>query len=197
MARQESSSADSAGTVSRLISLAREGDPDAAGELFPLVYQQLRNLARQRMAQERAGHTLQPTALVHEVYLKLLGGNKVPFTNQKQFFFAAAEAMRQILIDHARARGGLKRGGDRKRVPLSVVDLAAEEQIPQILALDEAILRLEKVSPDVAAVVRLRFYAGLSVEETAQALGISPRTVKREWTYARAKLFRELADNDR
>jgi RNA polymerase sigma factor (TIGR02999 family) len=189
-------SADNVGTVSRLISRAREGDSDAAGRLFPLVYQQLRNLARQRMANERPGHTLQATALVHEVYLKLLGG-EAPWANQKQFFFAAAEAMRQILIDHARARAGQKRGGGRKRVPLSGLDLASDEQIPQILALDEAISRLEKISPDVAAVVRLRFYAGLSVEETAEALGISPRTVKREWTYARARLFRELDDGHR
>jgi len=168
-------SADSVGTVSRLFSCAREGDSHAAAELFPLIYAELRSLARQRMANERAGHTLQATALVHEVYLKLLGDRRNPWASRKQFFFAAAEAMRQILIDHARARGGLKRGGGRNRVPLSVVDLAADEQIPEILALDEAISRLEKVSPDVAAVVRLRFYAGLSVEETAEALGISPR----------------------
>jgi RNA polymerase sigma factor (TIGR02999 family) len=189
-------SADSVGTVSRLLSGARQGDFRAAAELLPLVYAELRKLARQRMAQERVGHTLQATALVHEAYLKLFGGNKEAWANQKQFFFAAAEAMRQILIDHARARAGLKRGGGKKRVPLSVVDLAGDEQIPEILALDEAISRLEKVSPDVAAVVRLRFYAGLSVEETAEALGISPRTVKREWTYARARLFRELGYSD-
>ena len=189
---------DSVGTVSRLLSGARDGDSRAAAELFPLVYAELRNLARQRMASERPGHTLQATALVHEAYLKLLGGDKAAWASRKQFFFAAAEAMRQILIDYARARGGLKRGGGKKRLPLNVVDLAADdEQIPQILALDEAISRLEKVSPDVAAVVRLRFYAGLSVEETAEALGISPRTVKREWTYARATLSRELSDGDR
>ena len=199
MASQEPfNSTECAGTVSRLFSCAREGDRDAASRLFPLVYAQLRDLARQRMTGERAGHTLQATALVHEVYLKLIGPERAaPWADRRQFFFAAAEAMRQILIDHARARAGLKRGGGRKRVPLGVLDLATdEEQIPEILALDEAVSRLEKASPDVAAVVRLRFYAGLSVEETAEALGVSPRTVKREWTYARAQLFRALGYED-
>jgi RNA polymerase sigma factor (TIGR02999 family) len=183
-----------AGSITRLLCGARDGDGRAAAELFPLVYAELRTLARGRMGDERAGHTLQATALVHEVYLKLMGPERAaPWSDRRQFFFAAAEAMRQILIDHARARAGLKRGGGRKRVPLGVLDLATdEEQIPEILALDEAVSRLEQVSPDVAAVVRLRFYAGLSVEETAEALGVSPRTVKREWTYARARLFREL-----
>ena len=188
--------------LTRLLAVARDGDGDgraaaAAAELFRLVYAELRSLARRRMAEERAGHTLQATALVHEAYLKLMGGDDAPWQDRRQFFFAAAEAMRQILIDHARARSGLKRGGGRKRVPLSVVDLAADDQIPEILALDEAVSRLEKESPDVAAVVRLRFYAGLSVGETAEALGISPRTVKREWTYARARLFRELGSDGR
>jgi RNA polymerase sigma factor (TIGR02999 family) len=168
----------------------------SASKLFPLVYEQLRNLARQRMADERDGHTLQATALVHEAYLRLAGRGPANWSSRTQFFFAAAEAMRRILIDHARARGQLKRGGGNARMPLNVLDLAADEQIPQILALDEAILRLEQSSPTVAAVVRLRFYAGLSVEETAEALGISARTVKREWTYARATLHRELGEQD-
>jgi len=186
------------GALTRLLAGAREGDPDAAGRLFPKVYDELRRLARRHMADERAGHTLQPTALVHEVYLKLIGPERAaPWEGRRQFFFAAAEAMRRILVDHARARSGLKRGGGRRRVPLSVLDLASGEQSEEILALDEAVCRLEKQSPDVAAVVRLRFYAGLSVEETAEALGVSPRTVKREWTYARARLFRELGDGGR
>lgn len=175
---------------------AISGSDKNAGELFPLVYDQLRDLARRRMNDEKADHTLQATALVHEAYLRLAGSGQACWSNRTQFFFAAAEAMRRILIDHARARGQLKRGGGRQRLPMNVLDLAAEPQIPQILALDEAISRLEEMSPTVAAVVRLRFYGGLSVEETAEALGISPRTVKREWTYARARLSRELGECD-
>ena len=168
----------------------------SAAELFPLVYGQLKQLARQRMTDERAGHTLQATALVHEVYMRLAGGSGAAvWSGRPQFFFAAAEAMRRILIDHARARGGLKRVGSRRQLPLnSVLDLAANEQFPQILALDEALLRLQKVSESAAAVVRLRFYTGLDIDEAAAVMGVSPRTVKREWTYARAWLARELKD---
>lgn len=164
----------------------------AASALLPLVYDELKQLARQKMADERPDHTLQPTALVHEAYLRLTGNSNILWSSQRQFFFAAAEAMRRILIDHARSRGQVKRGRGRKRLPLNVLEIASDEQMPEILALDEALSRLEKVSPDVAAVVRLRFYGGLTIEETADTLGISPRTVKREWTYARARLFREL-----
>ena len=181
-----------AGAVTRLLNV-QVGDA-AAGKLFPLVYEQLKHLARQRMAEERAGHTLQATALVHEAYVRLADG--AVWSGRSQFFFAAAEAMRRILIDHARARGNLKRGGGRRRLPLnSVLDLAADEQFPEILALDDAVLRLEKVSDSAAAVVRLRFYAGLSIEEAAEAMGVSPRTMKREWTYARAWLARELRED--
>ena len=175
------------------------GGDGSASELFPLVYEQLKQIARRRMDGERTAHTLQATALVHEVYMRLLGAegrNGAAWSDRSQFFFAAAEAMRRILIEHARARGNLKRGGGRRRLPLnSVVDLAADDQFPEILALDDAVLRLEKVSESAAAVVRLRFYTGLSIEEAAEAMGVSPRTVKREWTYARAWLARELGDN--
>jgi len=173
---------------------------DAAARLFPLVYERLRELARRRMADERAGHTLEATALVHEVYLRLVpgagaGDDAIPWRDRAHFFFAAADAMRRILIEHARSRDAKKRGGGRTRVPLTnVLDLAAaaEDQFPEILSLDDAVSRLEKMSPSVAAVVRLRFYAGLSEDETAQAMGVSTRTVQREWTYARAWLSREL-----
>jgi RNA polymerase sigma factor (TIGR02999 family) len=150
------------------------------------------------MSAERPDHTLQATALVHEAYARLVGrdgGREVAWAGRAHFFHAAAEAMRRILIDHARARAGAARGGGRRRVPLDVADvadLAARDDPEAILALDEAVAGLEKQDPDAAAVVRLRFYAGLSVEETAQALGTSPRTVKRDWAFARAYLLRVL-----
>ena len=181
--------------VTRLLNEAQRGRAEAAKALLPLVYSRLRQLAEQRMAGERAGHTLQATALVHEAYVRLVGAEPVPWAGRSHFYFAAAEAMRRILIDHARARAGPRRGGKRRRVAFSsVLDLAqaADEDLSQILILDEAISRLEKVSDSAAAVVRLRFFAGLSVEETAAALNVSAPTVKRNWTYARAWLSREL-----
>lgn len=178
--------------VTRLLGEAAGGDANAARELLPLVYEQLRSLARNRMRGERAGHSLQATALVHEAYLKLVGNRDIQWSGRGQFFGAAAEEMRRILIDHARARGGLKRGGERRRVPLSVLDLAAHHESEEIMALDDAVSRLQEISASMGAVVRLRFYAGLNVEETAEALGVSTRTVEREWAGARAWLFREL-----
>jgi len=146
------------------------------------------------MTNERSDHTLQATALVHDAYIRLVGGGDIQWANRAHFFAAAAEAMRRILIDHARAVHGPRRGGNLRKLPLDLVDLAAVADPEQILALDEAISRLEKQDPEAARVVRLRFYAGLSVEETAQAMGIAPRTVKREWAYARAFLFRVLEE---
>ena len=162
-------------------------------DLLAAVYDQLRAIAQQRMAEENAGHTLQATALVHEVFLRIGNDRKLPFQNRAHFFATAAEAMRRIVIDHARAKGAAKRGGTAKRAPLSVVDLAADSDPDQILMLDEALVRLEKAEPDAAAVVRLRFFAGLSGDETAEALGVSPSHVDRVWSYARAWLLREMA----
>jgi RNA polymerase sigma factor (TIGR02999 family) len=164
-----------------------------ASELLPAVYEELRAMARRRMAREGAGHTLQTTALVHEAYLKLAPDRR--FADRGHFFRAAAIAMQRILIEHARGKGRTKRAPQGKRVPINnVLDLAASPDSEQIVALDEAIGRLEQESPQTAAVVRQRFYCGLSIDETAEALNLSPRTVDREWTYARAWLYRCLAD---
>ena len=168
-----------------------ESGEGVSPELVGAVYDQLRAIAQQRMNAENAGHTLQATALVHEAFVRLGEGRRVPFKNRAHFFAAAAEAMRRILIDHARAKGAAKRrppGGEL----LSVVDLAEQPDPDQILALDHALGRLEVAEPEVAAVVRLRFFAGLSGDETAEALGISPRQVDRLWAYARAWLSREV-----
>jgi len=178
--------------IPRLTESAGGEVPRASEELFPLVYEQLKQIARQRMAMERKDHTLGATALVHEAYLRIVGDGDVEWPSRLHFFRAAAEAMRRILIEHARARRGLKRGGGRQRVPLNALDLADERQQDQILSLDDAISRLEQISASAAEVVRLRFYAGLSVAETAQAMGVSQRTVERDWSCARAWLYREL-----
>src|SRR4051812_6477252 len=171
------------------------GDARAAGELLPLVYEELRKLARSRMAAERSSHTLQATALVHEAYLRLMGNVDAGWENRAHFFAAAAEAMRRILIEHARSTGRVKRGGGAKRpLPRDVLQMASEADASEIMALEEAICRLEKEDPEAGKVLRLRFYAGLSIDETAEVMGISARTVKRDWTFARAYLARTLGD---
>ena len=174
--------------------------PPAAGDdgqLLAQVYDQLRAIARARLARERVGHSLQATELVHEAFLKLQKHPSLIQADRARFFHAAAEAMRQILIDHARSKGRIKRGGGMKRTMSDVADVAelAEEQDPdQILALDEAIRRLESEEPQAAQVLKLRFFTGLSVAETAELMSLSERTVKREWQYARAWMFRALGD---
>lgn len=184
---------DNAGDITELLGQVSGGDKAAADQLLPRVYAQLRAVAQQRMAGERKDHTLQATALVHEAYLKLVGTRKIPWANQAHFYAAAAEAMRRILLDHAKSKGRKKRGGERNRVPLGVIDLADVGNSEEIVALDEAIYRLEQQEPEAAKVVRLRFYAGLSVDDAAAALELSPRTVDRRWQLARAWLFRELS----
>ena len=203
-----------AGEITQVLRDAGQGDAQAADALLPLVYAQLREVAMRRMAEERPGHTLQPTALVHEAYMRLVGEHRVRWSGRGHFLNAAAEAMRCILIDHARGKHSLKRGGpgrspagsppgapaggaegtgpERRRVPLNLLELVEHHDPSEILDLDEAVCRLEEESPDVAAVVRLRFYAGLSIEETARALGVGAQSVKRDWAYARAWLFRQL-----
>lgn len=181
--------------ATRLMRDASEGDQQASQDLFPVVYLQLRAIAAQRMRLERPDHTLQPTALVHEAFLKLVGPRTTPWAGEAHFFAAAAEAMRQILIDHAKSKDRQKRGGKRVREALNLADVASLENSEEILALDEAVCRLEKDEPEVGQVVRLRFFAGLSMDQIAELLHIAPRTVDRRWQFARAWLFRELSDD--
>ncbi|HEX3356369.1 MAG TPA: ECF-type sigma factor [Tepidisphaeraceae bacterium] len=180
--------------ATRLLNAISHGERNAASQLLPQVYDELRKLALHRMGGERRDHTLQATALVHEAYLRLVGNEEVAWANRAHFFHAAAEAMRRILIEHARAKAGPQRGGGRKKLPLDVVDLAEEADPTQILALDEAISRLEQQDADAARVLRLRFFAGLTIEEVAKAVDASPRTVKRDWAFARAFLIRALGE---
>jgi RNA polymerase sigma factor (TIGR02999 family) len=173
------------------------GDSSAAAALLPIVYAQLRAAAARAMAAERRDHTLQPTALVHEAYVKLLGPREIPWQSRAHFYTAAAEAMRQILIDHARGRGRRKRGGGQAArtldEALTFAEPASEDDV-DFVALDGAIHRLEHQDPRAAQVVRLKFYAGLTIEQIASALGLSERTVKDDWAFARAWLERELRE---
>lgn len=179
--------------TSQLVDRAAKGDQASAGELMELIYTQLRAAAQQAIASERPDHTLQATALVHEVYMRLAGPRELPWQNRAHFYAAAAQAMRRVLIDHARAKGA--RGGVHRK-PTEFPDAPAliSGDPEEILAVDAAVVRLENEDPDAAAVVRLRFYAGLSVDQTAEALGISPRTCARLWSYARAVLYRSLGE---
>ncbi len=178
--------------VTLLLEKASAGDARAAHELLPLVYDQLRKAAQKQMAAERPDHTLQATALVHEAYIRLVGPGEMSWENRAHFYVAAAEAMRRVLIDHARRKTRVKRGGVRRQVPLSAVDLAQDPDLDEIMSVDDAIRRLEERDERMARIVRLRFFAGLGVGETAAVLGLSDRTVRREWTLARAWLHREL-----
>jgi RNA polymerase sigma factor (TIGR02999 family) len=181
--------------ATRLMRDAADGNQQASDDLFPVVYLQLRAIAAQRMQLERPNHTLQPTALVHEAFLKLVGPRTTPWAGEAHFFAAAAEAMRQILIDHAKSKDRQKRGGKRVREALNLADVAALENSEEILALNDAVCRLEKDEPEVGQIVRLRFFAGLSMDQIAELLQIAPRTVDRRWQFARAWLFREMSED--
>ena len=182
--------------VTRLLRVAAEG-ADVAGELFPLVYDELRAIAGRRMASERAQHTLQATALVHEAYLRLVHDEEMDWNGRRHFFGAAAQAMRRVLGDHARKAKAEKRGGDRAKMSITAAEMLAEgDDAETLLALDEALDRLEAEDPRAAEVARLRFFAGLSVEEVTHALEVSERTVLREWAYARARLFELLGGEE-
>jgi RNA polymerase sigma factor (TIGR02999 family) len=180
--------------VTRLLGAIQEGDRKAAEDLLPVVYEELRRLAARKMAQEAPGQTLQPTALVHEAWLRLVGGENQGFENRAHFFAAAAEAMRRILIDKARRKQALKRGADWERIDLDQVDLAAHADDDALLAVNDALERLAAETPQSAELVKLRFFVGLTNAEAAQALGISERSAKRQWTYARAWLYRAIRD---
>jgi RNA polymerase sigma factor (TIGR02999 family) len=181
------------GGVTQILNAIEEGDPRAAEQLLPLVYDELRKLAAQKMAQEAVGQTLQATALVHEAYIRLIGGADQPgWDNRGHFFAAAAEAMRRILIDNARRKGRVKRGDARKRVDLDDADLVSVAAPDELLLIDEAIARLALEDDRAAQLVRLRYFAGLSVEDAAEMSGLSRSTAYEHWSYARAWLHSEL-----
>jgi RNA polymerase sigma factor (TIGR02999 family) len=179
--------------ITPILNAIEQGDPHAAEQLLPLVYDELRKLAAQKLAQEQPGQTLEATALVHEAYLRLIGGDVVrPWDSRRHFFAAAAEAMRRILVENARRKRSAKHGGKRIRVDLDDALLVANDPSPTLLEVDELLDQLAQADPKAAELVKLRFFAGLTGEQTAQALGISPRSADMLWSYARAWLFERL-----
>ncbi|HOX60286.1 MAG TPA: sigma-70 family RNA polymerase sigma factor [Verrucomicrobiota bacterium] len=178
--------------ITQVLEAARQGDPQAATQLLPLVYTELRKLAAAKMARELPGQTLQPTALVHEAWLRVSGPAHTNYKNRAHFFGAAAEAMRRILIDNARRKHALRHGGGQARVDLEDADIAAPASDDQLLAVHEALDKLAAEDPAKAELVKLRFFVGLSVEEAAEMLGVSVPTVKRHWAYAKAWLYRQM-----
>lgn len=183
--------------VTRILRSVEDGDPQAAGQLLPVVYDELRRLATHRMAQESPGQTLTATALVHDVYLRLIEpGNRKEWVGQRQFFAAAAEAMRRILIEKARQKKSSKRGGGRKKIDVDDVTLGVDTPASDVLALDEALCDLEKHDAQAAALVKLRFFGGMGHQEAAQSLGIGRRAADRLWVVARAWLYSRLTDAD-
>jgi RNA polymerase sigma factor (TIGR02999 family) len=183
--------------VTRILIAIEQGDPHAIEQLLPLVYDELRQLAAEKMARESPGHTLQPTALVHEAFLKLVGpAPSAAWNGRTHFYAAAAEAMRRILIDHARRKQRARHGGGRKRLDFPEAELVAEAPSHDLLALDEALTRFAAADPQKAELVRLRYFAGLTLEGAADLLGISRATAARHWAYARAWLFDAIAGSD-
>jgi RNA polymerase sigma factor (TIGR02999 family) len=179
--------------ITRILEAAQQGDPTVADQLLPLVYDELRRLAANRMANEAAGHTLQPTALVHEAWLRLTGADaNAQFANRAHFFAAAAEAMRRILIERARRKGAEKRGGDWQRVDLDKVEIATDADDDTLLLVNEALEKLSGEDAKAAEIAKLRFFGGLTLEEAAQVLGVTSRTADRYWAFARVWLFDEM-----
>jgi RNA polymerase sigma factor (TIGR02999 family) len=181
-----------ANDVTAILGAAQAGDQEAAAQLLPLVYDELRKLARARMAQLPPGQTMQPTALVHEAYLRLLGKKDLHLESRRHFFFVAARAMRDILVEQARSKAGPKRGGDRQRIELPEDSVAVEPPGEDVLALHEALAELEKEDPLKAQIVHLRYFAGMTIAETAQVLGLSERTLHRHWRFIKAWLKTRL-----
>jgi RNA polymerase sigma factor (TIGR02999 family) len=180
--------------VTRILNAIERGDAKATDELLPLVYEELRLLAAQKLSQERPGQTLQATALVHEAYLRLVGDEPHSWNSRGHFFAAAAEAMRRILVERARRRRSERHGGDRERIPLEAGDIEVAMPSDQIVALSDALDALEQEDPEVAQLVKLRYFVGLTLDQAAQLLQISSRTAYRHWAYAKARLHEELAD---
>ena len=178
--------------VTQVLAAICQGDPKAADELLPLVYEELRRLAAARMAQEAAGHTLQPTALVHEAWLRLAGDQSQKWENRAHFFAAAAEAMRRILVEKARRKRAVRHGGAQQRVDLEGIDLACPTPDDQLLAVDEALDKLASLHPRQAELVKLRYFMGMTLQEAAEVLGISRETAKDDSAHARAWLFHEI-----
>jgi RNA polymerase sigma factor (TIGR02999 family) len=175
--------------VTRALSAVKQGDPHAAEQLMPLVYQELRSLAAQRLAQEQPGQTLQATALVHEAYLRLVDGGKAAHWNSRAHFFgAAAEAMRRVLVDQARRKQADKRGGKGRRVPLEAADVGFTSPADELLDIDEALTCLAAEGPQAARLIQLRYFAGLSIEDAAEMVGVSRSTAYEHWSYARVRL---------
>ena len=183
--------------VTFILSQIKQGDPQAAARLLTLVYDELHKLAEQRMVHENSGHTLQPTALVHEAYIRLVDVQQVQhWNNRGHFFAAAAEAMRRILVESARKKRALIRGGDREKIDLNLVEPAAPRVSDDILALNDALEKFEKLDPVRAELVKLRYFAGLTMEQSAESLSISLATAHRYWNYARAWLHQEIAGKE-
>ena len=182
--------------VTQLLVAWSQGDQAALERLMPLVYEELRRVARRYMRRERAGHTLQTTAVVNEAYLRLIDASQVQWQNRAHFFAVSAQLMRRILVDYARAHNYIKRGGEAHHVPLEEAAVFSAERAPDIVALDDALKSLAVMDQRKSRVVELRFFGGLSVEETAEALKVSPRTVLNDWNLAKAWLLRELSNRE-
>ena len=182
--------------VTQLLIQWSNGDKAALDKLMPLIYGELRQLARHYMKSERSGHTLQTTALVNEAYLRLINRKQVQWQNRAHFFAIAAQLMRSILVDHARSHAYAKRGGGARKIALDDAMAVSQQRATEVVALDDALKRLAEIDPQQSRIVEMKFFGGLTIEETAEVLGLSPATIKREWRTAKAWLYHELSQNE-